>query len=255
MSVPDDVAIRLDWGRTGAERSAAAGRITVIVDTLSFSTLVALAVSRDMAVLPAISAEEADALAQTTAFARTVARVGAPPGAFTLSPASVRDAPVVPRALIVHSPNGARCTRAASEAPAIFVGALINASAVAHAVQAQMRHTGVGVTVVACGERPMHAALDAPLHFAIEDHLGAGAIIDALAGTRSPEAAVAAHVYRACAHDLTAILERSATGRKLSAIGFADDWRIGALRDHVDRAAVVANGWAGRAIYPFDAIR
>jgi 2-phosphosulfolactate phosphatase len=253
--VNDEFAIRFDWGRTGAERSAAAGRITVIVDTLTFSTTVAIAADRGMAVLPAISDDEANALARTTSFPRTVPRIGAPPGAFTLSPATVRDAAAAPRALVVHSPNGARCTRAAHDAPAVFVGALINASAVARAVHARMRETGLGVTVVACGERPMHAALETPLRFAIEDHLGAGAIVEQLAGARSPEAAVAVHAFRACAHDLTAILERSATGRELSSIGCPEDWRIASQLDTVDRAATIADGWAGRAIYPIDAIR
>jgi len=115
-----NAAIRFDWGRAGAARSAAAGCITVIVDTLSFSTIVAVAVQRGIAVVPAISDDEADAIAHATAFRRTVSRAGAPSGALTLSPASMRDAVDVSRAVVVYSPNGARCTRAADGAGAII---------------------------------------------------------------------------------------------------------------------------------------
>jgi 2-phosphosulfolactate phosphatase len=250
-----NAAIRFDWGRAGAARSAAAGCITVIVDTLSFSTIVAVAVQRGIAVVPAISDDEADAIAHATAFRRTVSRAGAPSGALTLSPASMRDAVDVSRALVVHSPNGARCTRAADGAPAVFVGTLVNASATAAAVDALARSSGCNVTVIACGERWHRAEHDEGLRFAIEDLLGAGAIIARLTGECAPEAEIAARAYHASAGDLAMLIAASGSGRELASTGFAEDVRIASALDSCDCAAVVGDGSAGRAIYAADAVR
>ena len=80
------------------------------------------------------------------------------------------------------SPNGATLSLATGDRPT-FAGCLRNARAVAQALQRYGRRIGV----VPAGER----CKDGSLRPAVEDLLGAGAIIQHLPGTRSLEATVA----------------------------------------------------------------
>ncbi len=59
----------------------------------------------------------------------------------------------------------------------LFVGALVNAAAVGRAVSSILARTEAAVTVVACGERWPAPTDDGELRVAIEDYLGAGAIL------------------------------------------------------------------------------
>ena len=101
------------------------------------------------------------------------------------------------------SVNGAAVAEAAGRAGSlVLLGGLRNATAVARTVYAEQERRGArtSIAIVACGELTGRAA-DAHLRFAVEDQLGAGAIVDAL-GTlgidhTSPEAAVAGESFRA----------------------------------------------------------
>ncbi|WP_102194436.1 2-phosphosulfolactate phosphatase [Microbacterium aurantiacum] len=119
------------------------------------------------------------------------------------------------------SRNGAAVTAAASaaaSAPTVLVGGIRNAAAVGRAVQTVQERTGerTSVAVIAAGE------LDAAglMRFAVEDHLGAGAIITALTDLgidhTSPEAAVAAEGFRALRGALRHLLGASGSGREIA---------------------------------------
>lgn len=105
---------------------------------------------------------------------------------------------------------------AAAGGATVLVGGIRNASAVARTVQAvqERRQARTSVVVIAAGERD--GSND--LRFAVEDHLGAGAIIAALTDRgidhTSPDAAVAAEGFRAL---------RRALGHLISASGSARD--------------------------------
>lgn len=115
------------------------------------------------------------------------------------------------------SRNGAAVAAAAS-APTVLVGGIRNAAAVARAVQIVQERTGerTSVAVIAAGE------LDAEglMRFAVEDHLGAGAIVAALTDLgidhTSPEAAVAAEGFRALSGALRHLLGASGSGREIA---------------------------------------
>ena len=115
------------------------------------------------------------------------------------------------------SSNGAAVVAAASGAATVFVGGLRNASAVARAVMAiqDERRQRTSVAVIAAGE----LSPDGGLRFAIEDQLGAGAIIAALGDLgidhTSPEAAVAAESARGLRRALRHLLSASGSGREL----------------------------------------
>jgi 2-phosphosulfolactate phosphatase len=119
--------------------------------------------------------------------------------------------------------NGAVVVRAAAETepvPLVLAGSLRNATAVGRAVMAEQHRRGgrVSVAVVAAGERENRSD-EAPLRFAVEDQLGAGAVIAALSDLGidhcSPEAVVAAESFRALRRAARHLLTASGSGREL----------------------------------------
>ena len=108
---------------------------------------------------------------------------------FSLAPSSLVDIPVGLR-LVLPSPNGSSLAFQAMSTGAIVVaGCLRNALTVARWAQS----VGRRITVVPAGERWP----DGSLRPAIEDLLGAGAILTQLNGHRSPEANLAAVAFDA----------------------------------------------------------
>lgn len=123
----------------------------------------------------------------------------------------------------------------------VLIGGLRNAAAVARAILAeqQRRAARTSITVIACGERTSRDE-SAPVRFAVEDLLGAGAVIDALAELgidhSSPEAAVAGEGFRSLRGAAKHLLTASGSGRELEAAGLRDEVLAAAA---VDAASVV----------------
>jgi 2-phosphosulfolactate phosphatase len=235
---------RLEWGRVGARRGAARGDVLVIVDTLRFSTATATAVHYGAEVYPCRPDEDAAALA-----ARVGAQVAGPGTGFSLSPASFVGVAPGTR-VVLPSPNGATCARYAAAVSHLFVGALVNAGAVAAAVARVLEAGAAGVTLVACGERWAAPGEDGPLRVAVEDGLGAGAILAALASrghSQSPEARVWAAAFRGAGADLEGLLWESASGRELRDKGLGADVRHAAQVDVYDAVPAMRDGRLRRA--------
>ena len=126
------------------------------------------------------------------------------------------------------SSNGAAVVAAAAATGAtVLVGGIRNASAVARTLTAIQERRGerTSVSVIAAGE----VDAQGPLRFAVEDHLGAGAIVAALTDLgidhTAPEAAVAAEGFRALRGALRHLLSASGSGRELE-IGVASTARM-----------------------------
>lgn len=129
------------------------------------------------------------------------------------------------------SSNGAAVVAAARDAGSgdaiVLVGGIRNASAVARVIATiqERRRSRTSVAVIAAGE------VDAvgTLRFAVEDQLGAGAIVAALTDLgidhTAPEAAVAAEGFRALRGALRHLLGASGSGRELE-IGVASTARM-----------------------------
>ena len=138
--------------------------------------------------------------------------------------------------------NGAAVAEAAGRTGGlVLLGGLRNATAVAETVHAEQERRGVrtSIAIIACGELAGRSA-DAHVRFAVEDQLGAGAIVDAL-GARgidhtSPEAAVAAESFRALRRATKHLITASGSGRELADAGLGDEVLAAAA---VDAASVV----------------
>lgn len=237
MSSPDEarrhaVHIALEWGPQGLRRLEQVCDAVVIVDVLSFSTTVTVAVARGAAVWPHSGDDRAEELAR--AIGATLARGRNTREGRTLSPASMLD--VVPaERLIVPSPNGSALSYASVASGLLVVaGCLRNASAVGRWLAA--RASAVGV--VAAGEQ----WADHSLRVAYEDLVGAGAVVDAVrrhAGPTgvTPEAAAAAAVF--AAREPLSLVE---SGHELIERGFAEDVALAEELDADPVVPVLRNG-------------
>jgi 2-phosphosulfolactate phosphatase len=210
--------VRLEWGREGAALLAAECAVVIVVDVLSFTTAVDVAVGRGAAVLPLRSAERDQPLPPDVI--RAGPRRGPGP---SLSPASLVGLPAGTR-LGLPSPNGATlCAAVAATGAVLLAGCLRNASAVAAAARA----VGGPVGIVPAGERWP----DDTMRVAVEDAIGAGAIAAALPG-RSPEAELAAAQFVATRdRGVGEVLAATSSGRELHAEGFTADVELAAALD------------------------
>ena len=208
----DAWASRCEWG-AAAVAALAPADITIVVDVLSFTTCVDVAASRGAAILPypwndASAAEFARAQHAELAGRRRQAR-------YSLAPESYLDAPDSLRC-VLPSPNGAQVTLvAARTAPIVLAGSLRNARAVAEAAQ----RLGSTFNVIPAGER----WLDGSLRPALEDWLGAGAILRWLPASRSPEAESAVALFERHRERLVETLDQCGSGRELAGRGHDRD--------------------------------
>lgn len=232
--------VRFDWGRDGAATVAPGVGAIVLVDAISFTTTVEIAVSHGLEVMPFSGIGDAAAAARD---ADAVLAGGRRAPGLSLSPSSITPdavAAIAPRTrILVQSLNGSMISAAlAGYGVPVIAACLRNRTAVARRIIAMQGERGerLRVAVIAAGE----AREDGSVRFAVEDLFTAGAVIDALATLGiddcSPEAAAACAVFtglkRATGHLLTA----SASGRELIA---ADSQRDVELAAEVDVSGTV----------------
>jgi 2-phosphosulfolactate phosphatase len=229
---------RLEWAAEGAMLLARACPLLVVVDVLRFTTAVEVAVTRGALVVPrpwpgleARPGTDCEAAGMLCPDPSAAPRPD--PGPSSLSPVSLLGIAPGTR-LDLPSPNGATVSLAAAGAGAVVLaGCLRNASAVAAA-----RDLGGPVGVVAAGERRP----DGTLRPAVEDLVGAGAILHALGGSPSPEARAALAAFLDAAPDLTATLVDSTSGRELTARGYGADLSLAAALDVSRVVPVLVDG-------------
>ncbi|MGI8854372.1 MAG: 2-phosphosulfolactate phosphatase [Thermomicrobiales bacterium] len=229
---------RFEWGVEGIRRLAPLSDVVVIVDVLSFSTCVDVAVARGATVFPYRWRDEsAETFAQEKGAALAVSRgQTTAERPYSLSPVSLEALPPETR-LVLPSPNGSTLAFLAADCGAVIAGCVRNARAVA----ATARALGQTVTVIAAGER--WDGSDEPLRPAIEDMVGAGAILAALRPTApSPEAIAAIAVYAAAAAALLPFIAACSSGRELAALGYAGDVEIAAHLDASETVPLLRDG-------------
>lgn len=206
----------MEWGLQGINELAPFSDCLVIVDVMSFSTCVDIVLGRGGTVLPfPWKDERAMAYAkENNAIAASIKRRFGKDG-YSLSPHSLMEVPEGIR-LVLPSPNGSTAVfQARTLGIPVYVGCLRNAQATADACSQYKR-----IGVIACGER---WEVDHSLRPALEDLLGAGAIVGALAGTKSPEARSAEALFRSSISEISSIIRSCSSGYELLERGFPDD--------------------------------
>ncbi len=207
--------IRLEWGIKGVELLAPVSEVIIIIDVLSFSTCIDVALSRDAVVYPYEFYNDAAIAFAAEKKAMLASKRSDPAGEFSLSPASLQHLSQGSR-LVLPSPNGSTLSLATGTT-VTFSACLRSAKAVARAAM----QSGKTIAVIPAGERWP----DRSLRPAYEDLLGAGAVISYLSGSISPEASVALATFRSCV-DVHAVLRRCSSGRELNEMGFEEDVHI-----------------------------
>ncbi|WP_442797046.1 2-phosphosulfolactate phosphatase [Pantoea vagans] len=208
-------SVRLEWGTAAISYAAKDVECIVIVDVMSFSTCVSLAVDNGAQVYP-YPWKDASAIS----FASSIgARVGSydrlsDANGFSLSPASIRKIEAGEK-LVLPSPNGSAISFLARDVDAgvtVFSGCFRNLTQTAKACRDFRR-----ILVIPCGERWPNGTIRP----AIEDYAAAGGIIAAIGHDRcSPEAAGAVAAWQQL--NLLSLRE-CASALELQQRGFQED--------------------------------
>jgi 2-phosphosulfolactate phosphatase len=221
--------IRCEWGEHGVAVLAPISDVVIIVDVLSFSTSVNLAVGQGAIVFP-YRWKDDGAARFAKSFDAELADPKRTKGKLSLSPASL--ASILPGTRVVlPSPNGATLSLAARPV-AVLAGCLRNARAVAMAAM----ELGKNIAVIPAGERWKE---DHSLRPSFEDLIGAGAIITHLAGKRSPEAVSAMAAFQEVEAELTEYISQCSSGKELIERDFFEDVHLAAQLNVSDAVPIL----------------
>lgn len=232
--------VRFEWGVAGAAELSKVCAVLVVVDVLSFSTAVTIATERGTRVHPFPWRDQADQYAQrigaVVAAGRSATSRQRP---WSLSPAALRSAPVVPD-LVLPSPNGSTiCASAEAVGIPVVAGCLRNARAVADLLRADGYGTVRSpIGVIAAGERWP----DGTLRPCAEDLLGAAAVLDGLTGADLSLEAATTLAVLFNVPDVASAVRGSTSGRELADRGFALDVELAAQRDSSTVVPVLRSG-------------
>ena len=221
--------VRCEWGLHGVEVLAPISDVVVIVDVLSFTTCVDVATANGAIVFPYRLRDDTASEYARARNALLAGPRGAAGGTYSLSPAGLLEVPAGVR-LVLPSPNGSTLSLATGATPTL-AGCLRNSRAVA----ACAGRIGRRVAVIPCGERWP----DDSLRPAVEDLIGAGAIISHLAGSKSPEAHAAQALFDSCRTDLSHIVAQCASGQELIHRGYRADIEHSARLDCSESAPLL----------------
>jgi 2-phosphosulfolactate phosphatase len=218
------LTVELAWGAAGARALSVECDVVVLVDVLSFTTAVSVALSCGASVRPV----DPDAQLPTLSPGDVLAGPRDGPGP-TLSPATLPELRPGQR-LLLPSRNGAAIGSSFGKTAAV-AASLRNAGAVAEWLSAH----GGRIGVVAAGERDDEGGWRP----SYEDAVGAGAVVAHLDGARqSPQVAAAVSAYDAARSALAERLRACRSGVELAQQGFEHDVDIAAELD-ADRVVPV----------------
>jgi 2-phosphosulfolactate phosphatase len=206
----NDFDVCLEWGMNGLRHLSGDFEVAVIIDTLSFTTALDVALSRDAIVVPAALDFDNDLFRSRFPAAIFAEKRGK--GSYSLSSATLEN---LPRRsiLVLPSINGSTITLT-SNARITIAASLRNAAAVGRWIAARQAR----VLVCPAGERWP----DMELRPAFEDFLAAGAVIDATRQPRSPEAQAAVAVFRDFYAGSSNLMD-CMTANELVSLGYGND--------------------------------
>lgn len=223
--------LRCEWGAQGVAQLAPISDVVIIVDVLSFSTCVEIATARGATIYP-YRFNDATAITFAESIGAKAAGARRSSAQYTLSPQTLVEIPHGIR-LVLPSPNGSTLTLGTGSTPTL-AGCFRNARAVAHAAG----KIGNKIAVIPAGER----WADGSLRPALEDWLGAGAILSELSGRFSPEARAARFLYRSVEGDFAALLRQCSSGKELLEQAFERDVALASMLNVSDTVPQLRDG-------------
>ena len=200
-------------GEKGAREAASRGSSVVVVDTYRASTTIAVLVAHGAQVVPVASIEEAE---RYPADFRIGERGSAKVQGFDFgnSPTEVEEACIPPGSTVVlSSTNGTRIIDAAHGSPAVYIGAFVNARAVAEELL-RSATTDSRVVVVGCGWRGRRSS---------EDESAAGEILARLHKGGADLDERAARIVREYHERPRKALLNNTAARRLKRLGYERD--------------------------------
>jgi 2-phosphosulfolactate phosphatase len=215
--------IRCEWGKKGVEQLAPISNVVIIVDILSFSTCIEIAISRNAIIFPCDWENKAAQDFALLVDAELATRRGGT--GYSLSPVSLSHIPENTR-LVLPSPNGSSLSLGTGETPTL-AGCLRNCRTIANNAMSY----GNRIAVIPAGEKWD----DGTLRPSFEDLIGAGAIISYLQGSLSPDAQIALAAYHHAQPNLNHLLKQCGSGIELIEKGFEQDVDLAAELDVSDR--------------------
>lgn len=224
-----EFSIRFEWGLEGAKHLASDVDVTIVVDFLSFSTCVDVAVSMGSIVYPYFYKDDR-AKDYALSHNAQLANPKRSKNELCLSPSTMRFAEGRP--LTLPSPNGSSISFAIDRST-VLCGCLRNAEATAN----QAMKLGSKILVIAAGEKWESESLRP----AIEDQIGAGAILSYLKGTKSPEADGAIQTFHFARGRIEEVLKQCSSGQELISKGFPEDVELAAQLNVSKTVAILKN--------------
>ncbi len=223
--------VRCEWGPHGVAALAPSSELVIIIDVLSFSTAVDVAVARGAEIYPHPS-KGPSAEARARELGATLA-TGRGQGEFSLSPASMLRAQPGQK-IVLPSPNGsALSVKARAFCPNVLCACFRNVSAAAsYASQFSP------IAIIPAGERWP----DDTLRPAVEDIACAGALIEQLPGRRSPEALAALGIWQNLRQNVLEHLLACSSGRQLIEMGYRADVEMAAQLDVSTATPILRDG-------------
>jgi 2-phosphosulfolactate phosphatase len=212
-----------------------ANRAVVVFDVLRATTTIAAALAAGVSEIRIFDTVEAAAAAKEGQNCLLVGeRDCLPPAGFDLgnSPGSFNPAAHRGRIIFMSTTNGARAIVAAQAAPLLLTAALVNATATADRLVAAK----MDITLLCAGTAGQPA---------MEDLIGAGAVIDAIQNKASLAlendiARIAHRLFQSARHDLQSALAESTGGQNVIAVGLGADIDFAARLDAFPIVGAVA---------------
>ncbi len=211
--------------------------VIIIVDVLSFSTSVEIATHNGAMIFP-YQWRDKSAINYAQKFqAELASRERQPRQGYSLSPSSLLNIPAETR-LVLPSPNGSTLSLKTGSTLTL-AGCLRNANAIAHFAQ----NHGKKIAVIPAGER----WLDGSVRFAVEDLIGAGAILSNFQGKLSPEAETAVMTFNSLKDKILTVLKQCSSGKELINRGFFQDVELAAQLNQSSCVPILRNNFYVKA--------
>ncbi len=241
---------RMDWGEKGTIEASNRGDIIVIVDVLSFSTTITGAVHHGAIVYPFPKVGDIEEFGKLVDAEVCLGRVESQTaGLPSLSATSFNESHKDKR-YVLSSRNGATCAKASKQDAYILIGSLLNISSIANIVNKIQKETNINITVIACGERWRSTNDESrELRPSIEDYLGAGAILEKLEGTKSPEAKVCIGAFQNAKPNLSELINDSSSGRELINMGYPEDVKFSCQVDLYKDVPILIKDEKGQSFF------